>query len=383
MNKLSIIIGILVITPVFLFGSFLLIKGLRNIQMSFASVHWPRAAGMVASSVTTRTAPTQDRTLRSMRDGPRSPDYATFGTNTKIGYTVNGREYTTNMLHFGQTLGSSDRSDAVLLSLRYPEGKEVPVSYNSSSPSVAVINPGLHSEAFWLPGAGLAFLVPVALLMFLWPTMLGRPRKDDQAFQNYVKSSFASMQKAAKSGQRVSLPGSPPPRFGGSDGKIMGVAAGVFAAVFCGLGVLALTAGMQRAWKGYASQNWPIAHGVVVWAIKSGGPNGADLEDTSDEPGHVARFVYEYEVEGKKHYNNIRRFEEISGGADEDMERIAHRYHKGAKVEVHYLPADPDVSSVEPGNTSSAFILPGIGIAALLFGLATFKWIVPAMAKSF
>ena len=147
MNKLYVI-GILVISPVFLLGSFLLIKGVHNIQMSLASVHWPKAAGMVVSSVTTRTAPTQDRTLRPMGEGPPLPDYATFGTNTKIGYTVNGREYTTNLLHFGQTLGSSDRSDAALLSLRYPEGKEVPVSYNPSSPSVAVMNPGLHSEAF-------------------------------------------------------------------------------------------------------------------------------------------------------------------------------------------------------------------------------------------
>jgi hypothetical protein len=383
MNKLYVIIGILVISPVFLLGSFLLIKGVRNIQMSLASVHWPKAAGMVVSSVTTRTAPTQERTLRPMGEGPGLPDYATFGTTTKIGYTVNGREYTTNLLHFGQTLGSSDRSDAALLSLRYPAGKEVPVSYNPSSPSVAVMNPGLHSEAFWLPSAGLAFLVPVALLMLLWPSIFGGPGKNDQTFESYTKSSIAAMQEAAKSGRRVSLPDSPPPQFGGSENKIMGVAAGLFAAVFCGLGVLALTVGIQRAWKGYASQNWPIAPGVVVWAIKSGGPNGADLEDTSDEPGHVARFVYQYEVAGKKHYNNIRRFEEISGGADKDMERIAHRYRKGAKVDVRYFPADPDVSNVEPGNTSSVFILPGIGIAALLVGLATFRWIVPAMAKSF
>ena len=383
MNKLYVIMGILVISPVFLLGSFLLIKGLRNIQMSLASVHWPKAAGMVVSSLTTRTAPTQDTIGRRMGDHPRLPDYATFGTNTKIGYAVEGREYTTNVLHFGQTLGSSDRSDAALLALRYPEGKEVPVSYNPSSPSVAVMNPGLHSEAFWLPGAGLAFLVPVALLVFLWPTIFGAPRKDDQAFENYVENSISAMQEAAKTGQRVSLPDSPPPRPRGSDDKIMGVAAAVFAAVFCGLGFLALTAGMPRAWKGYACQNWPVAHGVVVWAIKGGGPNGRDQEDTSDEPGHVARFVYEYEVAGKKHYNNIRRFEEISGGAEEDMERIAHRYHKGAQVDVHYFSADPDVSSVEPGNTSSALLLPGLGLAALLFGLATFKWIVPAVTKSF
>jgi hypothetical protein len=170
MNKLYVIIGALVISPVFLLGSFLLVKGLRNIQMSLASVHWPKAAGMVVSSVTTRTAPTQDTMRRPMGED-RLPDYATFGTNTKIGYAVDGREYTTDVLHFGQTLGSSDRSDAALLSLRYPVGKEVPVSYNPSNPSVAVMNPGLHSEAFWLPGAGLAFLVPVALLIFLWPTI--------------------------------------------------------------------------------------------------------------------------------------------------------------------------------------------------------------------
>jgi hypothetical protein len=381
MDKLSIIIGIVVISPVFLLGSYLLVKGLRNIQMSLASVRWPKAAGMVVSSVTTRTAPTEDR-IRRRADEDRLPDYATFGTDTKIGYAVNGREYTTNVLHFGQTLGSSNRSDAALLSLRYPAGKEVPVSYNPGSPSVAVMNPGLHSEAFWLPGVGLAFLVPVALLVFLWPTIFGGPAKDDQAFENYVKSRMAAMQEAARSGQRVSLPDSPPPQPGGSDDKIMGMAAGVFAAVCCGLGVLALTAGIGRAWKGWACQSWPVAHGVVVWAIKGGGADGADMEDTSDEPGHRARFVYEYEGAGKKHYNNIRRFEGVSGGADADMERIAHRYRKGAKVDVRYFPADPDVSSVEPGNTGSAFLLPGIGVAALLFGLATFKWIVPAVARS-
>jgi hypothetical protein len=193
---------------------------------------------------------------------------------------------------------------------------------------------------------------------------------------------MAAMQEAARSGQHVSPPDSPPPRPGGSDDRIMAVAAGVFAAVCSGLGVLALAVGAQRAWKGYASRSWPVAHGVVVWAIKGGGPKGRDMKDTSDEPGHVARFVYEYEVAGKKHYNNIRRFEEISGGTDKDMERIAQRYRKGAKVDVHYFPPDPDVSTAEPGNTSSAWILPGIGAAALLFGLATFKWIVPAVAKS-
>jgi hypothetical protein len=48
---------------------------------------------------------------------------------------------------------------------------------------------------------------------------------------------------------------------------------------------------------------------------------------------------------------------------------------------VHYYPADPDVAVLEPGNNSEGLWLPGIGLVALLGGLATLIWIVPAMAK--
>ena len=49
---------------------------------------------------------------------------------------------------------------------------------------------------------------------------------------------------------------------------------------------------------------------------------------------------------------------------------------------MYYFPADPDVAVLEPGNNSEGLWLPGIGLVALLFGLATLIWIVPAVAKS-
>ena len=154
----------------------------------------------------------------------------------------------------------------------------------------------------------------------------------------------------------------------------MAAVAVLFAAVFCGLGVLALTAGLQRIWHGAASQHWPTTPGEVIFAATEGG------DDTSDSTSY-ARFVYEYQVDGAQHFNNVRRFAQVEGGDRDEADRVAERYHKGAKVTVSYFPTDPDVAVLEPGNTSASLWLPGIGLVAVLFSLAVFLWIVPAVAR--
>ena len=45
-------------------------------------------------------------------------------------------------------------------------------------------------------------------------------------------------------------------------------------------------------------------------------------------------------------------------------------------------PQDPDVAVLEPGNSTEALWLPGIGLVSLLFSIAAFIWIVPAIAKN-
>ena len=141
--------------------------------------------------------------------------------------------------------------------------------------------------------------------------------------------------------------------------------------VACALGVLALTAGFQRIWHGSASESWPTTQGTVI----------SDPVDDSTDTAAYARFVYEYEVAGAKHYNNLRRFAQIEGGSQSEADHIATRYRKGAAVKVSYFSADPDVSVLEPGNTTAALWLPGIGVVLILFSLAVFIWMVPALAK--
>jgi hypothetical protein len=79
--------------------------------------------------------------------------------------------------------------------------------------------------------------------------------------------------------------------------------------------------------------------------------------------------IVEYEVGGRKHYTNDRRFGQLAGSGEEWAKQIAERYPIGAKAPVAYSPADPDLAVLEPGISSEAYWLPGAGAAFILFGL--------------
>jgi hypothetical protein len=358
-----VVIYILVIATVAVPGLFFFLKGARNIKMALDSTKWPKTSGMVIASEIKRSSTAGTR---------RSPASATFNADIVIRYTVEGKEYTTNTKHFGQTLGSGDKSEAVLQGFRYPEGMSVTVSYNPGNPAIGVMNPGLHTEAFWLAGAGLAFLLPAVLCMFLVPTMAGglsASKVDDDAFAKSVQSAID----AAKRGDPP--PPVKPPAGGGDIG--MAIAAAVFGVVICGLGVLALTVGMQRMWNGAASLGWPTTEGEVIF---NAGEH-MDTDDTTDRNSY-AEFVYRYEVAGTKHFSNLRRWAKVEGASSEEEQRIRTAYAKGAKVKVFYFPIDPDVAVLEPGNANDSLLLPGIGAFCLLFSLLVFFVMVPGIAKS-
>jgi hypothetical protein len=344
MNKIGLVVCMLAVGLVALPGLFFVLKGARRIQQSIASTKWPAVMGKVVSAETSRDVSTS---------GTRRRDTSvTYNTETVIQYSVNGHDYTTDQLHFGQTLGSGDKSEAEIKLLRYPVGREVPVSYDPSNPAIGVMKPGLNSDAFWLPGAGLAFLLPAALCLYILPGMFRDTTADQQAFAKYVETAIER--------REPGLP--PPPR---SDDKVMPIAAAFFGAVFCCLGILALTAGLQRAWHGSASRSWPIVSGVVT-------RTGGDEPDDSTDSAYRARVVYKYDVKGATHFNNMRSFAQVEDHA---------RYKTGDRVKVSYLPGDPDVAVIEPGNSSAALWMPGIGVVLLLFSFAVFYWVVPATSR--
>jgi hypothetical protein len=341
MNKIILAMCMLVTSlPAFL-GLYLFAKGARRIQLAIGSTKWPITGGAVVGSETTRDVSTYGR-----------KSSVTFDTKTTIRYSVNGKEYNTNVLHFGQSLGSGDKSDAVLQRLRYPAGKEVPVYYDPTNPAVGVMKAGLSAEAFWLPGAGLAFLLPAVLCLFLLPRIIISSGADDQAYANYVQTAIEQ--------RRPDLP--PPPQ---NSDRVMPIAGTAFGAVFCCLGLLAIAAGVDRLSHGAASRSWPTASGTVI-------QTGGDEPNDSTDAAYRARLVYKYDVAGKTHFNNLRRFAEVESSA---------HYKTGDQVKVSYSPADPDLAVIEPGNANASLIMPGIGVVLVLMSMAVFYWVVPALGK--
>jgi hypothetical protein len=92
------------------------------------------------------------------------------------------------------------------------------------------------------------------------------------------------------------------------------------------------------------------------------------------------RIVYAYDVAGRRHFANRRVFGQVGHpGEGEAAEAIATRYPRGRAVTVRYAPDRPDLAVLEPGISSEAYLLPGAGLAFLLFGLAAMRWGVPAL----
>ncbi len=367
MMKLTVIGVAIAIGLVGAFGLYLLGLGLRNVGRAAASSHWPRTAAKVVRSET-----------RKQRDIDRKTGAVSviYSADTVIQYEVAGKQYSTNLIHFGQTLGSGDASEAELQRLRYPVDGEASVSYDSSQPWIAAARPGLHAEAFWLPGAGLAFLLPAALALFVFLTAFRaapQQQRDDDEFRKSVET-------AIENGRRGIAPPDIPfrPPKDASD-VVAPVVAGLMGAVFCGLGILALTSGAQRMWRGAASEHWPSVEGQVLFA------KGERLGNTRQRSTARHRIFspvrVHYEVDGVKHFNNRRRFGQIEGSGEDWAADIAARYRVGKGIRVYYFPADPDVAVLEPGNNSEGLWLPGVGLVALLFGLAALIWIVPAAAR--
>ncbi len=333
MPLLAKIAIIAAISVVIVFGLVIVGIGLRNVWRAVTSTRWPKVQGTVVES-STSTSVSRDR-----KTGVSS---TTYRANITFGYQVGGRSYTTDTLHFGQTLGSGGSSDAELRHLRYPVGAPVSVSYHPAEPAIAVAKPGVYADVFWLVGAGLAFVLPclVALLVFLSSEL----------------------------------------RVGG-----FGIGLGIFAIVFCLAGGAMLAGGLARLWHAYASQYWPVTDGVVVYQQQDASTSVTRYDDGARErsTSYGTSLVFRYEVGGQTHFSNTRRFGHLAAAGKEWADEIARRYPKGAQVKVAYCPSDPDLAALEPGITSEAYWLPGAGLAVLLFGLAALIWGVPALSSDF
>jgi hypothetical protein len=325
-------IAVIAGTSVFLLlGAWFLLVGGSHLAYALASPGWPKVAATVVASETSEHTDPVDR-------GSRASE-TTYEATIRFRYQVDGRDYTSETLHFGQSLGSGDSSDAELRHLRYPVGATVMLAYKPGNPAIAAPEPGFTGEAMLLPGAGLFFIAPAIMFLFMW---FGISREN--------------------AGIAIGL--------------------GIFAAIFVAIGASLLTPGLVNLWRGHASESWPRAEGVVTYG-KIDASRVVTETDRRNFSTTVrgAHLVYQYEVDGRQHFSNRRLFGQIAASGDDAALRIADRYPLGKKVSVAYAPGNPDLAVLEPGFQREALWLPGIGAAFLLFGLAAFIFAIPALTR--
>jgi hypothetical protein len=312
-------------------GCILIVAGSKNLWYSFKSPDWPRAPARVVQSETASSV-TKDSNLRTSSK--------TYSATIVFDYEVNKQRYTTENIYFGQTLGSDDASEAELRKLQYPAGAEMTVSYNPDDPSIAAALPGFHADVLWLPGAGLAFIVPS--IMFI---LFGAA---------------------------------------GDTSSGMAMALTLFSVIFVAIGVAMLIPGGIRLWHGRESQNWPVAPGTVIYGSldRSDSARRDSDGDIERSTTYGARLIYSYEVGGKKYFSNNRRFGALAGADRDWAEEIMERYTVGAPVQVWYSPSDPQLAVTEPGINEEAWYLPGAGLAFLLFGLAAYFFGMPTLTRT-
>ncbi|MGC9971430.1 MAG: DUF3592 domain-containing protein [Bryobacteraceae bacterium] len=289
-------------------GGIPLWMGLRFVWRGLASTRWPTAPGVVLKSAVSETEASQKSGTYTLST------YTFYVPELSFGYQVKGRDYTTKNLQFGRAEGSGDASEAAVLMLRYPVGAKVSIRYHPSDPALGVVQSGVNSVVVWYLMAGLVFILFGVVVLLA-----------------YIGSEWELFEFR----------------------RVMGLMWFIF--IFFGVGML--TPGLLSLWRAKASENWPTVNGVIVFSEQDGTDSRVPL-------------AYEYEVNGEKHFSNVRHFGQFAESKENWADAILKRHPTGTQVPVTYCPTDPDVAALESGINPEAWYLPGGGAAFLLFGLA-------------
>lgn len=138
--------------PFILAGAAVMAFGIRDFVRAKSSPDWPTAPGIVVES----------RVESSSSDGS-----TTYGARIRYEYTVNGVVHSGDKVAFGD-YDSSDSDHAKQVVNRLPVSKKLTVRYSPEDVSVAVLEPGIKGQSWFMPIFGAVFLtVGVAMAAFL------------------------------------------------------------------------------------------------------------------------------------------------------------------------------------------------------------------------
>jgi hypothetical protein len=151
-SLLWILVGVGAILGLIGFG--MITSGIRDLEQAKASVDWPTSPGKVLSS--------------SVKQ--KSDDYGDLHYRAKVVYEfkVNNTTYSSKRIaygDYGSIYGaSSDPSHAQKIVNRYPQDKNVTVSYMPNNPKECTLEVGVKENACTLPAIGI-FVAFIGLII--------------------------------------------------------------------------------------------------------------------------------------------------------------------------------------------------------------------------
>lgn len=160
-------VGARIFSSVFILaGGAVLSFGLRNLQRAAQSSSWPTVEGRIVSSRVEARRGDKGRT--------------TYGAEVHYQYVVDGRLHDSNDVAFGD-YSSSDPAHARGIVNRYPTGTKAAVHYWPEDPAEAVLETGISSQTFFMPGAGAVFLLAGSAMFAFMPRAMARQQTAREA----------------------------------------------------------------------------------------------------------------------------------------------------------------------------------------------------------
>ena len=142
-------------------GLGIMIWGTKVLSNARASADWPATPGVITASSVERSQSSSSSSSSSSRP--------TYSANISYSYSVEGSNYTSGTVSFGQ-YGSSDSDHAREIVSRYPVNKEVDVFYNPEKPETSVLEPGVTWSSYLILGMGAIFAFAGLTSFFKFPS---------------------------------------------------------------------------------------------------------------------------------------------------------------------------------------------------------------------
>lgn len=133
--------------------------GIRGLQRAKASTDWPAVQGVIRDSSVER------------KRSSGSNSSTTYHAEILYEFTVNGTVLNGDRVAYGD-YGSSSPAHARQVVNRYPRGKQVAVYYMPENPEECLLEPGLQTQAVFLPVFGAVFFGAGLLMAIKLPKQM-------------------------------------------------------------------------------------------------------------------------------------------------------------------------------------------------------------------